>query len=370
EQQSIENAITAGCVVVASSGNESTTRRLHALDYPAGYPGVISVGGTTSGKGIAFYSNGGTASGGVSLTLVAPGGAASAGFDTANDIFSTMLNCPSPTTQTADFTFDSCDNNYGVASGTSASAPFVTGGAALILAVNPSLSPAGVSQILATTAAQIIGSQGTWNQQSGWGLMNLSAAVSAAAAATSIPTSTATNSPIATASATATPSSSPTLTRTMTPTATASRTLTNTPTQTGTSTATASPTLTVSPTPSLTPTFTPLNLFTFTPSSTPTLTPTPSPTPSCEIHLWPNPFNPSRAVDGVLKISCLPEGANILFYTLSGEFVARVESQGALTTWKGHNQNNAPVSPGIYYYVIQQGPDVLQSGKILVLYTP
>ena len=219
------------------------------------------------------------------------------------------------------------------------------------------------------------------------------------------PSSTPTSTPTPTTSTSDTPT--PSFTPTWTPTPTGTFTPTDTPTPTDTSTPTGTPTPSPTPTPSSTPTFTP----TLTPSPTPTSTPTPSftptpswtpswtptptatptltatftptptfptatftvtlsPTPSCEIHLWPDPFIPSRAVNGVLKISCLPEGSAALFYTLSGEFVARVESEGSLATWDGHNQNNAPVSPGIYYYVVQQGRDVLQSGKLLVLHDP
>jgi len=69
----------------------------------------------------------------------------------------------------------------------------------------------------------------------------------------------------------------------------------------------------------------------------------------------------------MLKISCLPEGSHVCFYTLSGELAAKVESTGSLTTWRGHNQSDVPVSPGIYYYVVQQEQTVLQTGKLLVI---
>jgi hypothetical protein len=71
-------------------------------------------------------------------------------------------------------------------------------------------------------------------------------------------------------------------------------------------------------------------------------------------------------VDGVLKISCLPDGTTVDFYTLSGERVRRVDSMAQWASWDGRNENGVPVSSGIYYYVVQQGKQVLQAGKLLV----
>ncbi len=68
-----------------------------------------------------------------------------------------------------------------------------------------------------------------------------------------------------------------------------------------------------------------------------------------------------------MKISCLPNGATVDFYSVSGESVARVIAITQLTTWDGRNHNGAFVSSGIYYYVIQQGNQVLQEGKLLVV---
>jgi hypothetical protein len=99
------------------------------------------------------------------------------------------------------------------------------------------------------------------------------------------------------------------------------------------------------------------------PTNTPTGTLAASP---CQIHVWPDPFNPARAVDGVLKISCLPDGTSVDFYTLSGERVKRVDSMEQWASWDGRNENGVLVSSGIYYYVIQQGKQVLQAGKLLV----
>lgn len=62
-RRAVRDARAAGVIVVAASGNEGG-----AISYPAAYPGVISVGATTSSKQIAGFSNRGTG-----LGYVAPG---------------------------------------------------------------------------------------------------------------------------------------------------------------------------------------------------------------------------------------------------------------------------------------------------------
>lgn len=62
-RRAVRDARSAGVIVVAASGNEGG-----AISYPAAYPGVVSVGATTSSKQIASFSNRGTG-----LGYVAPG---------------------------------------------------------------------------------------------------------------------------------------------------------------------------------------------------------------------------------------------------------------------------------------------------------
>ena len=140
---------------------------------------------------------------------------------------------------------------------------------------------------------------------------------------------------------------------------------TPTPTQTPTLTPTATPTQSPTTTPSFSPTNSPTT--TVTPSPTSTFTITPTLTPTCETHVWPNPFNPLYAVWGKLKVDCLPVGARVSFYTLSGERVRTLGESGGLVEWDGRNESGTPVSAGTYYYVIQNGSNVLRRGKILVI---
>ncbi|HJT23414.1 MAG TPA: T9SS type A sorting domain-containing protein, partial [bacterium] len=118
-----------------------------------------------------------------------------------------------------------------------------------------------------------------------------------------------------------------------------------------------------------TPTYTPTVTPTFTPTSTASVTPTntPTSTPTFEIHAWPNPYNPKYAFNQSFKISCLPTGADVRFFTLSGELVDRVSETGGEAQWFGKNQSNMPVAPGVYFYVIESGSQVLKKGKLLVV---
>ena len=78
-------------------------------------------------------------------------------------------------------------------------------------------------------------------------------------------------------------------------------------------------------------------------------------------------------MDKVLKVGCVPDGAKVTIYTLSGEKVieltspTRNYSMDRTETWNGQNEKRLPVSSGIYYYVIQKDDRVLNRGKILVL---
>jgi serine protease len=65
---------------------------------------------------------------------------------------------------------------YGFASGTSFAAPQVAGAAALVWAANPSLSAVAVATILKRTAS----GHGAWNAGTGFGVLDVAAAVAAA----------------------------------------------------------------------------------------------------------------------------------------------------------------------------------------------
>jgi sugar lactone lactonase YvrE len=151
-------------------------------------------------------------------------------------------------------------------------------------------------------------------------------------------------------------------TTTSTPTQTLSAM--STITQTMTETPTLTTTYTLTPTVSLTATLTPAHM----PTATPTITPTPTPYPIGDIIVYPNPYSPGRAVDGALKIINLPTGSNIVVYTISGELVISISAQTPVVYWNGRNAYNSPISPGVYYYVIKSGSDILRAGTIFVVH--
>ena len=152
---------------------------------------------------------------------------------------------------------------------------------------------------------------------------------------------------------------------------------TNTP---ATPVITNTPTITSTPTntPTITNTFTPTS--TFTPTNSPTLTPTY--TPTCVTNVWPDPYNPKTAVGGTLRFSCMNDQTNVFIYTVSGELVQTL-NLGTTTTpctngevwgtnycWNGRNKMGFPVSTGIYVYVVEQGTQIMQRGKFLMVNGP
>jgi subtilisin family serine protease len=107
----IENAGRVGLLVIAAAGNNSSNQSREPM-YPAAYskelPHVLSVGSIDANGGISDFSNYGT-----SVSLAAPGG----------DVL--VLR---PTSK---------ESSYAFSSGTSFSAPFVAGTAALVASIRP-----------------------------------------------------------------------------------------------------------------------------------------------------------------------------------------------------------------------------------------
>ena len=137
----IKYAYSKGIVLVASSGNSGEDQP----HYPSGYTEVISVGNSTEDDNVSPSSSYGSR-----LDLVAPG----------TDILTTSMG-----------------GGYSTVSGTSASAPFVSAAAGLLLSTG-NYSNEEVKQILKTSADDI-GAPG-WDIYSGAGRLNLFNALNAA----------------------------------------------------------------------------------------------------------------------------------------------------------------------------------------------
>ncbi len=180
ERDAVAFAIASGVTVVAASGDDNGA----ALDYPAAYPGVISVGASivndagTAGvvvgqgntEGVAAYSNAGPG-----LTLVAPGGQGTSGdTDLLHWIEGAYTTQPaSGLPACAAGTMPA--NCRILFTGTSPAAALVAGTAALMLTVNGSLAPAQVAQMLAATTDDI------HDPKEGHGRLNAQRAVAVAA---------------------------------------------------------------------------------------------------------------------------------------------------------------------------------------------
>ncbi|OGU60895.1 MAG: hypothetical protein A2X64_11150 [Ignavibacteria bacterium GWF2_33_9] len=138
-QDVISYANASGCIMVASSGNENTG----IPHFPSDYDCVISVGASTSDNVRSSISNYG-----VNLSLVAPG--------------ENVL-----TLETG--------NSYHRISGTSFSAPFVSGAAALLLQKYPNLTSSQIRSTLEANASKLK-AEG-WDRLTGAGLLNISQAL-------------------------------------------------------------------------------------------------------------------------------------------------------------------------------------------------
>jgi subtilisin family serine protease len=147
--------IDAGVSVVAAMGNEF--KEDNPIEYPGAYPGVIAVGATGKTNRRASFSNTGA-----HISIVAPG----------IGILSTL-----PLTPSADRKAD--ETQYASWDGTSMATPHVTAGVALVLAKNPTFTPAQVRDRLISTATKLAAMKNKSNtNEYGFGLLNLERAVS------------------------------------------------------------------------------------------------------------------------------------------------------------------------------------------------
>ncbi len=162
----IISAKSAGVTVIVAAGNcwnqqqsdkcpngDPAKRGSSDFTYPAAYPEVVTVAATTSSDQAASFSNRGN-----SIDIAAPG---------------VQIESTWPPT------------SYHTISGTSMATPHVVGAAALLLSVNPNLTPDQIQNALQCTADDL-GTSG-WDEIFGHGRLNLKAAVDAVKAG-NIPT--------------------------------------------------------------------------------------------------------------------------------------------------------------------------------------
>ncbi|QDV06534.1 Extracellular basic protease precursor [Planctomycetes bacterium Poly30] len=163
-QNAINDATAAGSLIIAAAGNENSS----SPSYPAAYGNVISVAAVDYDQRRAPYSNFHP-----TVDIAAPGGDVSA--DRNGDGYADGVLSTKPDDSVTPTNFE----NYSFYQGTSMAAPHVAGVAALMLALDPTLTPAELTTILTSTATDL-GAAGRDNLY-GEGLVNAFAACQAAA---------------------------------------------------------------------------------------------------------------------------------------------------------------------------------------------
>ncbi|PEP93144.1 S8 family peptidase [Bacillus toyonensis] len=148
-QLAINQAWEHGIILVASAGNNGNEQP----NYPAACNYVLAVSATNLQDTSAFFSTWG-----LSVGITAPG----------QQIVSTTPTYP---TNLFDQTF------YSAGNGTSFSAPFVSGVAAMLKTIKPEASNQQIIQILQQSASNFNITKKQWNPFYGYGILNMSDAV-------------------------------------------------------------------------------------------------------------------------------------------------------------------------------------------------
>ena len=177
EADAVAYAVSNGVVVVAAVGNsdQAPVSPWKYASYPAALPHVLGVSATSEAGSIPSFSNRDL----IYNDVAAPG----------LDILSIL---PRPLTarfpQCTEQGYSSCGpDEYREAQGTSFAAPQVTAAAAVLLSLNPTLQPEQVTKILQSTAIDLDGANGCEacaegrDAYSGWGRLNVAAAIAALA---------------------------------------------------------------------------------------------------------------------------------------------------------------------------------------------
>ena len=156
-QNKISDLKTAGISIVFASGNGNSSGVALNLDSagnddPAELTTVLGVGATSVLNDVTTYSNYGS-----TIDVIAPGGGGKNGGNNLLGILGLDASGNSGENNTTDtITGNSLvNNNYTFTSGTSFSAPVTSGVIALMLGVNPNLTPDDIRRILTTTTEKV-----------------------------------------------------------------------------------------------------------------------------------------------------------------------------------------------------------------------
>ncbi|MDA3814041.1 MAG: T9SS type A sorting domain-containing protein [Candidatus Cloacimonetes bacterium] len=93
---------------------------------------------------------------------------------------------------------------------------------------------------------------------------------------------------------------------------------------------------------------------------------------AADLKNYPNPFNPSTTISFETMNSL--ELARIEIYNLRGQKIKKydvilsgVEGESNSIYWDGTNENNQPVSSGIYYYKLMVNNKVIDTRKMILM---
>jgi hypothetical protein len=150
--RAVELAFGAGSVVVAAAGNEYASG--NPVEYPAGYPHVVSVAAVDQSLASAAFSN------------------ANRGVDVAAPGVDVPLAIP-----LAFDTTDGAQDGVTTADGTSFASPMVAGAAAWVAALHPNYSPGQIADALRYSARDL-GRRG-YDSDTGFGLVDVARALTA-----------------------------------------------------------------------------------------------------------------------------------------------------------------------------------------------
>ena len=145
EEHAIENVFGSGSLIVASAGNDREGGS--SLSYPATFPHVLTIGATDEADRVTVFSSASPA-----LDLAAPG----------QDIPAAIPTIFNPA-------------GYAAVDGTSFSAPLVSGAAAAVWTLRPTLTNTQLFEVMRRSARDT-GKKG-WDANTGYGILDLPAAL-------------------------------------------------------------------------------------------------------------------------------------------------------------------------------------------------
>jgi Subtilase family len=150
-RDAVTAAVNAGSLIVASAGNDGLDEQIPT--FPAAYPGVMAVAAVGMDGALATYTNAGT-----NISVAAPGGDFRLDDNGGGGVIGPGWD------------FESGAAEFIIGYGTSASAPFVSGIAAMLLSQTPSLTAAQLRARIEQFATRPAGS--SRSDSFGWGIVN------------------------------------------------------------------------------------------------------------------------------------------------------------------------------------------------------